>query len=277
MTSTAANSSSHQRQQQQRQPARSPSAASFSSSSSSSSTTIGRLGRTRSFSAQSINSTMTSASTATTRAVSISGGGAVATIGTLHCKPTEPMLVLFTRNCETGLHGIVAISLEPEAGVNYEACRCTRTPRCQVSAVEMGGNRRGSWLPVLRLGGVGGGAARSARWDILPLADSMKGRRSAAGPGGSSGREGEAWRRVIRVTMCFETVEQREEFGGLPCTCPKRTEGELSDCLLVQGHRGRLGFVREYARRELEAWYTRRHRDLVHVVDQPGQLGVGRD
>lgn len=200
----------------------------------------------------------------------------MAAVGTLHCKPTEPVLVLFTRNPETGLHGIVAVSLDQRVGANYHGCRCTRMPACRVTAVEMGENGGGGPLPVLRLGGVEGGAARSVRWDILPLAEAMKGRRSAAGASGASGREGRAWRRVIRVTMCFETVDKRCEFGGLPCTCPARTEGELMECL-VRGHRGRLGLLRESFRRETMEWYKRRYLHPVNVVDQPGQLGVGSD
>jgi hypothetical protein len=256
------------RQEHQRQ--RTPSVFSSSSNSSSSSATLRRGVRQDSISTQSATTNMTSVSTST-RAMSISGVANVAGVGTLHSKPTEPMLVLFTRHGETGVHGIVAVQLDHDATVNYRDCKCKYSERCPVSVLSM---KRGGPLPVLRLGGVEGTAAHPARWNILPLAEAMKGQ--AAGSA-SGGRGDSAWRRVIRLSMCFDTVNGRKEFAGLPCNCrsdgPGTTQGELMECL-KQCHRGKLGFVRESHRRETAAWHARRFgRQANVVVDRSWQLG----
>jgi hypothetical protein len=191
----------------------------------------------------------------------------------LHCKPSEPMLVLFTRDVKTGSHGIVAVSLDQRVTANYHACECTRMPNCRLTVIEKTGNdgRSVGALPVLRLGGVQG---NRPWWDILSLAESMKSRRSMNEASSSGDRRHRVWQRVIRVTMCFQTAAERSEFAGHPCTCTPRFEWQLMKCLL-EGHRGRLGIIRENYRRDMVRWYDGRYRQRVNMVNKPHAIGAG--
>jgi hypothetical protein len=250
---------------------------SLSSNSTSSTETMRRQngGRQGSFSAPSVNTMATSMSTATARSVSVSGHGNTASVGTLHCKPSEPLLVLFTRDLETGTHGIVALSLEQRVTANFEACKCTTRPGCLVTAIEaIRGQGGGSdILPVTRLGGIAGAPMW---WDILSLAESMKSRRSSMESSGAAGGGSRAWQRVIRVSMQFETLDDRKRFAGQPCTCERKLQGQLMACL-AEGHRGHLGIVRETYRRQKVDWYERRYRQQVNMVDKPQRLGPESD
>lgn len=246
---------------------------SLSSNSTSSTETMRRLsgGRQGSFSAPSVNTMATSMSTATARSVSISGQGNIASVGTLHCKPSEPLLVFFTRDLETGTHGIVALSLEQGISANFEACKCKTRPDCHVTAIEAsGGQGRGSdILPVTRLGGVAGA---TVWWNILSLAESMKSRRSSMESSGAIEGGSRAWQKVIRISMQFETLDERRRFAGQPCTCEKKLEGQLMKCL-AEGHRGHLGVVLETYRKQMLDWHERRYRQQVNMVDKPQRLG----
>ncbi|KAK3314223.1 hypothetical protein B0H66DRAFT_484221 [Apodospora peruviana] len=248
---------------------RSPSVASGSGSSSTSSSgtarpkPIGRKDTTRTMTTTANGSVFSSAaSTAsyTTRPISVSGATTLADTAVLHCKPTEPLLVLFTQNCETNLHNIIAVTLDKDTAANYRACQCMTNPQCRVGAIERGtGN--GRFLNVLRLSGGnnstaasnGKGPATAARWDLFPLAEPLRSQRGAR-----TRRMSKAWRRVIRVSICLETPQLRQEFSGLPCNCVtnRKTvkEPELMACL-TRGHRGRLGLVQEWYRREMKYWY----------------------
>lgn len=258
---------------QRDQPSR-ESRASLSSGSSSSNSTLRRRhdGRQGSVSAQSINTTATSVSTATARPVSISGDGNTAAVGTLHCKPSEPMLVFFTRDIRTGVRGILALSLDERFEVNYHACACAKRPGCPVTVIEKAKGESGSGGPlsILRLGGVPG---REPWWNILSLAEPMKSHRSTASATDKGNR---VWQKVIRISMCFETALQRNEFAGHPCYCANRSEGDLLACLQAS-HKGRLGLVREKFRRETVGWYHRRYRNQVNMLDRPHQLGFNVD
>ncbi|KAH6682111.1 hypothetical protein F5X68DRAFT_23945 [Plectosphaerella plurivora] len=270
-TSSGFNFFRRQTHEQQRQRTPSVFSSSSNSSSSSATATLRRGVRQDSISAQSATTNMTSVSTST-RAVSISGAANVAGVGTLHSKPPEPMLVLFTRHGETGAHGIVAVQLDHDATVNYRDCKCIKSDRCPVSVLSM---QKGGVLPVLRLGGIEGTVTNPARWNILPLAEAMKGQQLSGGVFG--GRGDNQWRRVIRMSMCFDTVSGRKEFAGMPCNCrsdgPGTTQRELMECL-AQCHRGKLGFVRESHRRSTAAWHTRRFGRQANVVVDRWQLGV---
>lgn len=250
---------------------------SLSSNSTSSTETMRRQygGRQGSFSAPSVNTMATSMSTATARSVSVSGHGNTTAVGTLHCKPSEPLLVFFTRDLDTGTHGIVALSLEQRVAANFEACKCTTSPGCHVTAIEaIRGQGGGSdILPVTRLGSLAGAPMW---WDILSLAESMKSRRSSMESFGAAGGGSRAWQRVIRVSMQFETLDERKRFAGQPCTCEKKLQGQLLACL-SEGHRGHLGAVREIHRRQMVDWYQRRYQQQVNMVDKPKKLGPEND
>ncbi|KAG7285976.1 hypothetical protein NEMBOFW57_008272 [Staphylotrichum longicolle] len=142
----------------------------------------------------------------------------VADTGTLHTMPTEPLLVLFTRHPDCSpssppqVHqppAIVAVSIDSKTSANYRACRCTSLPDCPITALERGASG-GRAMKVLRVRGEGG------VWDVLPLAEALRSQRGGLhvvrGGGGGIWRKG-----VIRVSVCFERVEGRIEFAGLPC------------------------------------------------------------
>ncbi|KAK3366785.1 hypothetical protein B0T24DRAFT_368237 [Lasiosphaeria ovina] len=201
-----------------------------------------------------------------TKPVSVAAGANVATTGTLHCKPTEPRLVLFTQNCETGIHGFVSVALDQKTAANYKACECTSDPNCKKAFLERGTGGTSQPLTVLRLGGCPKPNGIPAPWNLLPLAEPL---RAVAGTAArNSNPSNKAWRKVIRISMCFEHVNLRKEFSGWPCTCvPAATEGQLMDCL-GQWHRGRLGLVKEVSRRARAEWYKLRYQNLVHVEDR---------
>ncbi|KAK0716831.1 hypothetical protein B0T26DRAFT_675247 [Lasiosphaeria miniovina] len=202
----------------------------------------------------------------TTKPVSVVAGANVATTGTLHCKPTEPRLVLFTQNCETKVHGFVSVAIDQKTAANYKACECTSDLNCKKAFLERGTGGTSQPLTVLRLGGCPKANGIPAPWNLLPLAEPL---RAFAGTAArNSNPNSKAWRKVIRISMCFEQVNLRKEFSGWPCTCaPAATEGRLMDCL-GQWHRGRLGFVKEVSRRERVEWYNLRYQNSVHVEDR---------
>ncbi|KAK3331586.1 hypothetical protein B0T19DRAFT_352359 [Cercophora scortea] len=215
--------------------------------------------------ANSMRSSMSTASYAT-RSVSVVGTSNVATTGTLHCKPTEPLLVLFTQSGgSTNAHGIVAVALDHTTGCNYSACQCISRPlECRVAALERGSGGNGP-LNVIRLSGNSSplpstSQSRPAQWDILPLSEPLRSQRASR-----ASRAGKTWRKVIRISICFERMELRRHFAGMPCDCPATTEGELIDCL-ARWDRGRLGLVKEAARREWEDWHYMRFRNQTDIV-----------
>ncbi|KAK3381240.1 hypothetical protein B0H63DRAFT_475150 [Podospora didyma] len=214
-------------------------------------------------------SVLSSFSTAShaTKPISVSGGANVASTGTLHCKPTEPFLVLFTQNFETSIHGIVAVSLDQKTAANYKACECMSNPNCCIAALERGAGGDGP-LKVIRLGG---SPKTVTRWDLLPLSEPLRDQRASR-----ASRAGKTWRKVIRISMCFERVDLRKELAGWPCNCTTTTEGQLMDCL-NKWHRGRLGLVKEISRRERAEWYKMRYQNLVHVEDRRQLPGARQD
>ncbi|KAK3681807.1 hypothetical protein B0T22DRAFT_494789 [Podospora appendiculata] len=233
--------------------------------------------------AGSMRSSISTASYAT-RSVSVVGTSNVAATGMLHCKPTEPLLVLFTQSGgggnTTNAHGIVAVVLDHTTGCNYSACQCISRPECRIASLERPGSGGGSRpLTLLRLGGTppplgASPTSRSkpAQWDILPLSEPLRSSRATSRGAGKA-----CWRRVIRISICFESTQLRRHFAGVPCTCPQAavTEGQLMACL-ARWHRGRLGLAQEAARREWADWHRMRFGSQVGiVVDQRLMPGRG--
>ncbi|KAK0627975.1 hypothetical protein B0T14DRAFT_146694 [Immersiella caudata] len=208
-------------------------------------------------------SILSTASCISKRTVTLSSRATTAPTGTLHTRPTPPLLILFTRRHDpqknTSTPSIIAITLDPETNVNYRVCNCTSNPNCQVSCIEQNGG------PGLK-------GARIPKMDLLPLAEVRMGERGSLG-----------LRHVIRVSICFgrmgemedpervgEWVAWRREFSGWPCGCTPSTVGELQTCLTLR-HKGRLGWVRERHRRDIVEWSEARHDRIRDVV------GIGED
>jgi hypothetical protein len=183
----------------------------------------------------------------------VSGGPNLAGTGTLHCRPIEPLLVFFTENKETGRHGIVGVALDQRTGPNFQPCGCLTNAECTDAMIERG--RGDEPLDVLRPGD-------RTRWDILPFAEPLRGRRH--------GTNTAAGGRVIRVSIRLPGANQRRDFCGGPCNCTVATEGQLMNCL-AEFHRGRLGALKELYRRELNNWHSMRYQNQRHVISNQGQ------
>jgi hypothetical protein len=174
------------------------------------------------------------------------------------------MLVLFTKNPNTGTHAIVAVSINGDTRPNSGRCKCKVAPQtCRITALEQAGGDRpltvrrlGSDRPstVRRLGG------EVVLLDVLPLAAQR--RTETPGFGGAD------WRGVTRLSVLFRTAKARHKFGGCWCNCQATTEGEVVACL-QKGHCGLLGHVRVWYRRQMMAWHRGRYEDHVEVVSQP--------
>jgi len=204
------------------------------------------------------------------RRVSVGGLTNLSGTGTLHCKPTEPLLVLFTQNCETHLHNIIAIALDPRTEVNYRRCHyCASSASCCHATLERG-TSGGKLLCALSLGDptIIPDSALMPRWNILPLSQPLRGRRMSL-------PANDAWRKVVRVSICFEQMEQRRELVGQPCRCNVTTEGLLMTCL-GHWHRGRLGMVKEWYRRVLGEWHRKRYPNQAAVVESQRRQSVSR-
>lgn len=227
----------------------------------------GRQGSTTSTpSLPSSRSSVLSASTtvshaSSTRAVTVRGGVNLAGTGTLHCRPTEPLLVFFTRHEITenrateDRYGIVAVTLDQYTKIDFSMMTNAQTPDV---SIERNSGRLN--LIVLRLND-----DRGTWWNLLPLAQPLSHNRAAAASAST------AFRSVIRVTVRFPDVRQRQDFGGIPCDCRKDTEGQLFACL-NRGHGGMLGVVRELFRRELADWSSMRYPvHQTHVVKDRGR------
>jgi len=66
-------------------------------------------------------------------------------------------------------------------------------------------------------------------------------------------------------TKIQEWATLRREFSGAPCADNPMTEGQLMNCL-AQGHRGKLGIVKEMHRRAEVQWSRMRFENLRDVV-----------
>ncbi|KAK0645373.1 hypothetical protein B0T16DRAFT_411086 [Cercophora newfieldiana] len=200
-------------------------------------------------------SLFSTASRTSQRTVSIASRATTAPTGTLHTRPTPPLLVLFTQtlppaqpqphllpSSTTKTNNIVAITLDSPTQIDYTACKCASSPlSCPVSSLKHQSN---SPLTV----------ARVPTLDVLPLSDPRRSER------GSLSQRG-----VIRVSICFQSMDERREFSGTSCTCSKKTEGQLLQCLLRE-HGGRLGITKEMHRRAEVQWQRMRFDNLRDVV-----------
>lgn len=209
---------------------------------------------------QSLMSFATTASSGT-RTIAISGATNLKSQSMLHCTPTEPLMVLFTKNAKTNTYGVVGITIDDHTHANYLACQCMSGTECRISTLEQ---RNKTSLNVLRLGPGGTVASKFAgvpQWDILPLSESLRGERAARQAGSSK-----IWRKMMRVSMCHANRVSCVEFGGKPCIClTPKNEGELMACL-GSWHRGRLGLLKESYRREMVEWDRGRYQTTGNVI-----------
>jgi len=209
---------------------------------------------------ESLMSFATTASSGT-KTIAISGATNLKSQSTLHCKPTEPLMVLFTKNPKTDTHSVVGVMVDDDTYANYFACQCLNGTNCRISILEQ---KSKTCLNILRLGPGGTVASRFAgvpQCDILPLSDSLRGERMARQAGSSK-----MWRKMMRVTICHNNPASCVEFAGKPCIClTPDNEGELMTCL-ASWHRGRLGLLKEWYRREMVEWDRNRYQTTGNVI-----------
>ncbi|KFA65852.1 hypothetical protein S40285_04672 [Stachybotrys chlorohalonatus IBT 40285] len=170
--------------------------------------------------------------------------------GLLHRRPPKPMLVLFTQNPKTQALSIVTINIDQEVAANPERCNCRRSGRdgssCPIAAIEC---RKGNTnLEARRYEG---------EWTVSRLA--------ANNPASSDAKS--TWAGLKRISIKFPTSQQRAGFSGTPnqCRCEVKKEGELNQCI-NWGHRGLLGEVAEFQRRQMLA-YHRQVEERKQVVN----------
>ncbi|TIC91276.1 hypothetical protein CH35J_011194 [Colletotrichum higginsianum] len=193
-----------------------------------------------------------SGSEARTATVSIGGH----TTGTVHRRPPKPMLVLFTRNPQTGALTMVTVDIDEDTEVNPDRCNCRRSGRdgssCQIAAIEQ--SRGKVEMSVRRFESHDG----DVDWNLAKLALGRRGEREHAAA---------AWKDVRRISIMFPTAEDRAKFGGTPnnCQCSTRTEAELGQCLKKM-HKGFLGLVRESGRQQLNEYHRTRFGSQHDVV-----------
>ncbi|KAF6831467.1 hypothetical protein CPLU01_06752 [Colletotrichum plurivorum] len=198
------------------------------------------------------NDSSGNASEAHTVTVSIGGH----TTGTVHRRPPQPMIVLFTQNRATRRMALVTVDIDEETAVNPDRCNCRRSgsdgASCAIAAVEQKSGKLE--LSARRFESRDG----DTDWNIAKLALERQ-------------REKEYgaayWKNVRRISIMFPTAEGRAKFGGTPnkCQCKARTEGEHFNCLKT-GHKGHLGLVQEYARQQLNEYYQARYVSQQDVV-----------
>ena len=238
-------------------------------------------------------SILSTASHTSQRTVTISGRATTAPTGTLHTRPAPPLLVLFTQSTPQPkpppksqpksqpqsqpqnllfllnpqlrdnntrpptIMSMIAINLGSSTQINYTVCNCAAHPhQCPVTCLQ---HTSGQSMTVKGI----------PKLDLLPFASS-----SPSQPSTQNG--------VIRVSICFPPIMPshnppppeegwspaalvRRQFGGMPCRCPRRTEGELMACLKL-GHGGKLGVVKELHRRAEVNWQRMRFENLRDVV-----------
>ncbi|CEI60275.1 hypothetical protein FVEN_g6444 [Fusarium venenatum] len=173
------------------------------------------------------------------------GDGSVGTgYGTVRNPPRNPLLVLFTRpKGPESRRSIVAITLHTKTMPNRTTCKCEQTTECKITALQ----NAHSLVDAHKFEG--------DKWDLLRLVASRH-------------DMPRRWDKLIRVSIMFPAPLLRMKFGGGPCWCSNRTEGELEVCHL-QGHQGLLGVVRDYHRRLLIQYHNETDNQLDLVNHPP--------
>ncbi|KAL2881198.1 hypothetical protein SGCOL_003489 [Colletotrichum sp. CLE4] len=134
--------------------------------------------------------------------IRINGGH---TTGTVHRRPSKPMLVLFTQNMQTGKRALVTIDIDEDTDVNPDRCNCRRSGRdgssCQIAAIEQ--DRGNAELSVRRYES----RDDDMDWNLAKLALGRRGEKEYAAA---------VWKDVRRISIMFPSSQDRAKFGGTP-------------------------------------------------------------
>jgi hypothetical protein len=189
--------------------------------------------------------------------------------GNLYRRPPKPMMVLFTQRESTGQMSIVTIAIDSETTVNPERCNCRRAgpdgSSCNTAVIERRNGK--SKLEARRyetstghdnpsFSGVG--RTGDTDWNLARLA--------IGNPASIS--DANAWPGVRRLSIMFPHHDDRARFGGTPnlCHCRVRTVAELRNCLGA-GHKGYMGEVQEFYRKQANNFHQERYESQKHVVN----------
>ena len=179
-------------------------------------------------------------------------------VGHVFTMPTAPLLVLFTRDRVQGTLALVTIKLDEKMGLATERCNCRKSgaegDRCTIAALER--DKGKSKLEAFRFDARDG----EENWNLAQLAAGR--RRSPESQ----------WRNVMRVSIAFESAEDRAIFSGTPnrCRCKMRQSKDLKACFQA-GHRGKLGEVQEWHRRMVSASVQAQQETMKEVIVEMGE------
>jgi len=180
--------------------------------------------------------------------------------GLMYREPPKPLLVLFNYASQTGHPSIVTIELDEDTGHNPERCDCRRSrpagARCTMAALECQNGKRA--LQARRFDSVRK-AGGDANWNVARLAMNRRNEKDYASA---------LWKGVCRVTLDFPSPDARAMVVGTPseCKCKTKTQGDITRCLRM-GHKGMLGEVKEYYRRECIEYHKAKKLNRKDVVN----------
>jgi hypothetical protein len=176
--------------------------------------------------------------------------------GYMHRKPLKPMLVLFLKGQDAqspqgSRFAFITVQIDEDTAVNPERCECGTRARtvCRISSIE---RDKGSKQLIAQRYETG----NSAYWDVTALSTAKQ-----------NGSQAPRFEDLRRVTIQFASAEIRDTFGGTPCCCQLRTNGDLRNCILSR-HQGLFGEVKQLGRRALQEWNERQNNRNNVVMGQ---------
>ena len=191
-------------------------------------------------------SMQSNASSSTSETTVTIGGGTQTKTVMVHTKPKTPMLVIFTRDPNTGHRAIVAVSVDEKTTSNPHK----GTGGAPLTVLLQDNGKKA--LEAKRL------YSQKGQWDLLPLCMSRRNDRGFAGAALSN---------LSRVSILFQDEHAYLRFAGIPCMCRRRTIGDENECIRKM-HVGLLGEVRIRYRKELKRYWELRHGPHDHVSNK---------
>ncbi|KAF2103717.1 hypothetical protein NA57DRAFT_31033 [Rhizodiscina lignyota] len=175
--------------------------------------------------------------------------------GLTYRRPLRPMVVLFLKTPDQKL-SFVTIHIDEDTGMNAERCNCRISGKdCPISAIERAGGKKD--LLAQRYDADG-----SEDWDITLLGTTKR-----------AELPDHAFKGLQRVSIKFENVGQRKEFGGWVCRCNPTRLGELQKCVQA-GHQGLFGEVKQHGRKEMQTWHREQDARREIVLGEQPQQGL---
>ncbi|KAF2685997.1 hypothetical protein K458DRAFT_363531 [Lentithecium fluviatile CBS 122367] len=158
----------------------------------------------------------------------------------LHEKPAKPLLVLFLKSKDARQKlALVAIEVDDSTKVERERCKCrTANSRCIVSCIE---RSKGSLL--------------AQRWD----ADQSLSSWNVAALGVEQRKDLRvcSWDNLTRISLSFQSMEDRYKFAGGPCSCKLKMQHDLAMCVLGR-HLGIFGEIKQISSQRLKNYHAER-------------------